>query len=146
MTASDLRSEPCSAIYPYVLLSTYRLLICPVYGFASVTDEVATHLKTRHRDIKPEHRQNLIEKIRQVQKILCNEDELRELRYQTDTIEPIPHLAPPKPDGLNVVRAAILFVVFKRHKKIVLTSINGRTQEAEDGGNFSLNALHLTTR
>jgi uncharacterized protein (DUF2225 family) len=46
ITASNLQSEPCSAIYPYVLLSIYRLLVCQVCGFASVADEVATHLKT----------------------------------------------------------------------------------------------------
>ncbi|KAI8401188.1 hypothetical protein FOFC_18057 [Fusarium oxysporum] len=80
MTASNLQSEPCSAIYPYVLLSTYRLLVCQVCAFASVADEVATHLRTRHRDIQPERRQEL---------------------YPTDTIQPIPYLAPPKPDGLK---------------------------------------------
>ena len=35
MTASNLQSEPYSAIYPYVLLSIYRLLVCQVCGFAS---------------------------------------------------------------------------------------------------------------
>jgi uncharacterized protein (DUF2225 family) len=72
MTASDIRSELCSAIYPYVLLSTYRLLVCQVCGFASVADEVATHLKTRHRDMQPEHRQDLVEKIKQIPNILRN--------------------------------------------------------------------------
>ncbi|KAH7231632.1 uncharacterized protein BKA55DRAFT_192899 [Fusarium redolens] len=33
-TASNLQSETCSAIHPYVLLSTYRLLVCQVCGFA----------------------------------------------------------------------------------------------------------------
>jgi hypothetical protein len=89
-----LRSEPCSAFYPYVL-STYRLFICYVCGFASIAHEVATHLKTRHRDIKPEHRQC------QTPNVLRNQAELRDLQYPTDTIEPIPHLTPPKPDGLK---------------------------------------------
>ncbi|EXK77216.1 hypothetical protein FOQG_18067 [Fusarium oxysporum f. sp. raphani 54005] len=101
MTASNLQSESCSAIYPYVLLSTYRLLVCQVCGFASVADEVATHLRTRHRDIQPEHRQGLVEKVNQIQNIIRNQDELRNLRYPTNTIEPIPYLAPPKPDGLK---------------------------------------------
>ncbi|KAJ0129322.1 Uncharacterized protein HZ326_27574 [Fusarium oxysporum f. sp. albedinis] len=70
MTASNLQSEPCSAIYPYVLLSTYRLLVCQVCGFASIVDEVATRLRTRHRDIQPERRQELVEKIKQIPNII----------------------------------------------------------------------------
>jgi hypothetical protein len=102
MTASNLQSEPCSAIYPYVLLSTYRLLVCQVCRFASVANEVATHLRTRHRDIQPEHRQELVDKIKQIPNILHSQDELRRcLQYPTDTIEPIPYLAPPKSDGLK---------------------------------------------
>ncbi|KAH7187961.1 hypothetical protein DER44DRAFT_852871 [Fusarium oxysporum] len=102
MTASNLQSEPCSAIYPYVLLSTYRLLVCQVCAFASVADEVATHLRTRHRDIQSERRQELVEKIKQIPNILHSRDDLRHyLQYPTDTIQPIPYLAPPKPDGLK---------------------------------------------
>ncbi|KAL9563885.1 hypothetical protein ACKAV7_011920 [Fusarium commune] len=101
MTASNLQSETCSLIYPYVLLSTYRLLVCQICGFASVTDEVATHLKTRHRAIQPEHRQGLVEKINQIPNIIRNQDELRDLQYPANTIEPIPYLAPPEPDGLK---------------------------------------------
>ncbi|EWZ78605.1 hypothetical protein FOWG_17175 [Fusarium oxysporum f. sp. lycopersici MN25] len=101
MTAANLQPEPCSAIYPYVLLSTYRLLVCQICGFASVADEVATHLRTRHRDIQPEHRQGLVEKINQITNIIRKQDELRDLQYPTNTIEPIPFLAPPKPDGLK---------------------------------------------
>ncbi|KAM5528226.1 hypothetical protein FOXYSP1_19495 [Fusarium oxysporum f. sp. phaseoli] len=101
MTASNLQSGSCSAIYPYVLLSTYRLLVCQVCGFASVADEVATHLKTRHRDIQPEHRQDLVEKINQIPNIIRNQDELRDLRYPTNTIQAIPYLAPPESGGLK---------------------------------------------
>jgi hypothetical protein len=36
MTASNLQPEPCRAIYPYVLLSIHRLLVCQVCEFASV--------------------------------------------------------------------------------------------------------------
>ncbi|KAI8416962.1 hypothetical protein FOFC_03275 [Fusarium oxysporum] len=101
MTASNLQSGSCSAIYPYVLLSTYRLLVCQVCGFASVADEVATHLKTRHRDIQPEHRQDLVEKINQIPNIIRNQDELRDLRYLTNTIQAIPYLALLKSGGLK---------------------------------------------
>jgi hypothetical protein len=102
MTASDLQSKPCSAIYPYVLLSTYRLLVCQVYAFASVADEVATHLRTRYRDIQPEHRQDLVDKIKQIPNILHSQDELyRYLQYRMDTFKPIPYLTPPKSDGLK---------------------------------------------
>ncbi|KAJ9419392.1 hypothetical protein QL093DRAFT_2362365, partial [Fusarium oxysporum] len=102
ITASNLQSEPCSAIYPYVLLSTYRLLVCQVCGFASIVDEVATHLRTRHRDIQPERRQELVEKIKQIPNILHSREDLRHyLQYPTDIIQPIPYLAPPKLDGLK---------------------------------------------
>ncbi|EXL68003.1 hypothetical protein FOPG_15909 [Fusarium oxysporum f. sp. conglutinans race 2 54008] len=100
-TASNLRSESCSAIHPYVILSTYRLLVCQVCGFASVADEVTTHLRTRHRDIQPDHRQDMVEKINQIPNIIRNQDELRDLPYPTNTIEPIPYLTPPEPDGLK---------------------------------------------
>jgi hypothetical protein len=33
--------------------------------------------------------------------ILRNHDELHDLRYPTETIKPIPHLAPPESDGLK---------------------------------------------
>jgi hypothetical protein len=51
--------------------------------------------------MQPEHRQDLVEKINQIPNILRNQDELRDLRYPTDIIKPIPYLAPPKPDGLK---------------------------------------------
>ncbi|KAG7000202.1 hypothetical protein FocnCong_v013233 [Fusarium oxysporum f. sp. conglutinans] len=100
--ASNLQSESCGAIHPYVILSTYRFLVCRVCGFASVADEVATHLRTRHRDIQPQHRQDLVEKIKQIPDIFRSRDEIRRyLQYPTDLIQPIPYLAPPEPDGLK---------------------------------------------
>jgi hypothetical protein len=100
--ASNLQSESCSAILPYVILSTYRLLVCRVCGFASVVDEVATHLRTRHRDIQPQHRQDLVENIEQMPDIFRSRDEIRRyLQYPTNLIELIPYLAPPQPDGLK---------------------------------------------
>ncbi|KAF5698067.1 hypothetical protein FMUND_15204, partial [Fusarium mundagurra] len=102
MTAASLQSEPCSAIHPYVVLSTYRLLVCQACEFASVADEVATHLRTRHRDIQPDRRQELVEKIKQIPNILHSRDDLRRyLQYPTDIIQPIPYLVPPKSDGLK---------------------------------------------
>ncbi|CZS75066.1 unnamed protein product [Fusarium graminearum] len=100
--ASNLRSESCGAIRPYAILSIYRLLVCQVCGFASVADEVATHLRTRHRDIQSQHRQDLVEKIKQMPDIFRSRDEIRHyLQYPTDLVQPIPYLAPPEPDGLK---------------------------------------------
>jgi hypothetical protein len=100
--ASNLQSESCSAIHPYVVLSTYRLLVCRVCGFASVADEVATHLRTRHRDIQPQHRQDLVEKMKQMPDVFRSRDEIRRyLQYPTDLIQSIPYLASPEPDGLK---------------------------------------------
>jgi hypothetical protein len=46
------------------------------------------HLRTRHRDIQPEHRQDLVEKIKQIPNILHSQDELRHyLQYPRDTIK-----------------------------------------------------------
>lgn len=101
MTAASLQPEP-SATRPYIVLSTYRLLVCQVCGFASVADEVAMHLRTRHRDIQPQHRQDLVEKIKQISDVFRSRDEiLRYLQYPTDLIQPIPYLALPEPDGLK---------------------------------------------
>ncbi|EXL66727.1 hypothetical protein FOPG_17120 [Fusarium oxysporum f. sp. conglutinans race 2 54008] len=101
MTASYLQPAPCSVIHPYVLLSIYRLLVYQIYRFASIADKVATLLKTRHRDIQSEQRQELVKKIKQISNIICNLDELRDLWYPTNTIKPIPYLMPPKLDGLK---------------------------------------------
>jgi hypothetical protein len=96
--ALNLQSESCGAIHPYVILSTYRLLVCQICGFASVADEVATHLRTRHRDIQPQHRQDLVEKIEQMPDVFRSRDKIRRyLQYPTDLIQPIPYLAPPEP-------------------------------------------------
>jgi hypothetical protein len=100
-TAFGLQPEPWSAIYPFVLLSTYRLIVCQECGFASVVDEVDTHLKTRHRNIKPEYRKDLVEKIRRIPNLLRNQNELHELPLPLHPIEPITYLASPKPDGLK---------------------------------------------
>jgi hypothetical protein len=54
MTAESLQSEP-SAIHPYIVLSTYRLLVCQVCRCASIAEEVATHLRTQYRDIQLQH-------------------------------------------------------------------------------------------
>ncbi|KAJ0128512.1 Uncharacterized protein HZ326_28398 [Fusarium oxysporum f. sp. albedinis] len=44
----------------------------------------------------------LVEKIKQIPNILHSQDDLRHyLQYPTDIIQPIPYLAPPKPDGLK---------------------------------------------
>jgi hypothetical protein len=76
--------------------------VCHACGFASIADEVATHLRTRHRDIQPGRRQALVEKIKQVPNIIHSRDDLHHyLQYPTDIIEPIPYLAPPKLDGLK---------------------------------------------
>ena len=53
MTAANLQPARRSAIYPFILLSTYCLLVCQICRFASVADEVATHSKTRHRYFIP---------------------------------------------------------------------------------------------
>lgn len=131
MTDCDLRSEPWSAIYPYVLLSTYRFLICQVYvclcyrwgcySFKNTTSRFKARASigpsgedSKDPDTFYAITTNYV--IYGTQLIRLNP--FRILRHKNQT-------------EWNVVRAAILFVVSKRHKNIVLTSINGWTQEAE---------------
>jgi hypothetical protein len=91
--------ELCSTIYPFVLLSAYRILVCEVCGFACVANEAGTHLKSRHRSIKKEDRKRLVATIQNVPNILREQSDIAQLQYPLPTTEPIPQLAPPMSDG-----------------------------------------------
>ena len=99
MAESDDQSGPRGPIYPFVLLSSHRILVCQVCGFTSVADEAKSHLLARHRDIASEHRQTVLESIQRIPNILRKQSDLEEWQYPDPASDPIPHLLPPKLDG-----------------------------------------------
>ncbi|KAH7199165.1 hypothetical protein BKA60DRAFT_411898, partial [Fusarium oxysporum] len=99
--SSTIESSSSDAIYPFVLLPQYKILICQVCQFGCVADEVATHLRTRHHDINAESRRKLAEIIQKLPHILQNQSQLDQLQYPPPTIEPIVCLGAPKRDGLR---------------------------------------------
>lgn len=86
---------------PFVHLPANRVVICSVCRFACVANEVATHLRTRHRDISPAKRQNIVEAVEQTHNIIRSQAELIGFQFPEPTTEPIRFLEPPKPDGLK---------------------------------------------
>lgn len=101
MTEFDDQPELQGPIYPFIPLSSYRILVCQVCGFASVADEAKSHLLARHRDLTSEHRQAVSERIQKIPNILRKQSDLKELQYPHPTSDPIPHLVPPQLDGLR---------------------------------------------
>ncbi|KAJ0129663.1 hypothetical protein HZ326_27239 [Fusarium oxysporum f. sp. albedinis] len=93
--SSTIELGTSDAIYPFILLPQYKILICQVCQFGCVADEVATHLRTRHHDINAESRRKLAEIIQKLPHILQNQSQLDQLQYPPPTIEPyIPIVRP----------------------------------------------------
>jgi hypothetical protein len=88
-------------IYPFVLLSEYRVVVCQTYQYAYLAGKTATHLSQKHANIDLEIRRRLTEEIKMIPGVLRNRTELSRLQYPPPTTEPIPCLAPPKLDVLK---------------------------------------------
>lgn len=88
-------------MFPFVYVSTYRVVICAICRFACVANEVGTHLRTRHRDISTIERQIIIKAVQQTPNIIRNQAELREFQLPSPTSEPISFLELPRSDGLK---------------------------------------------
>jgi hypothetical protein len=92
------RSNP---IYPFMLLSEYRILVCQKCQQACLAREIATHLAKKHPGIDPGTRRRLVEDTKVIPNVLQSRVELSQLQYPPPTTEPIPCLAPPKLDVLE---------------------------------------------
>jgi hypothetical protein len=77
-------------IYPFMLLSEYRILVCQKCQYACLAREVATHLAKRHPGIDPGTRRRLVEDTKMVPNVLQSRVELSQLQYPSPTTEPIP--------------------------------------------------------
>jgi hypothetical protein len=51
----------CNPIYPFILLSEYRVLVCQKYQYACLTGKVATYLATKYAGIDPGTWRRLVE-------------------------------------------------------------------------------------
>jgi hypothetical protein len=86
---------PSNPIYPFMLLSQYRILVCQKCQYACLAREVTTHLAKKHPGIDLWTRRRLVESIEVLPDVLRTRAELPQLQYPLPTNEPIPCLAPP---------------------------------------------------
>nr|XP_036574190.1 uncharacterized protein CTRU02_15864 [Colletotrichum truncatum]XP_036576213.1 uncharacterized protein CTRU02_13900 [Colletotrichum truncatum]KAF6780581.1 hypothetical protein CTRU02_15864 [Colletotrichum truncatum]KAF6782902.1 hypothetical protein CTRU02_13900 [Colletotrichum truncatum] len=89
------------AIKPFVYKPEYPVVICTTCKFAVVSNEVATHLKTRHSIISITDRAKIIHAVSSLPDIIKSQAELKSLRYPQPTDEPVPYITPPRHDGLR---------------------------------------------
>jgi hypothetical protein len=85
---------------PFVYLKTYRVLVCLKCRSGCVSDEVPTHLRSKHKDMAPATRRQVAETVNEIPGIIKNQIQLAaEFQFPPPTTPPIPELAPPQPDG-----------------------------------------------
>ncbi|KAF4458828.1 hypothetical protein FALBO_14430 [Fusarium albosuccineum] len=85
---------------PFIYLKTYRVLVCLDCRFGCVSDEVPTHLRTKHKNLAPATRRQVAETVNEIPEIIRNQIQLAtEFRFPPPTTNPIPELASPQPDG-----------------------------------------------
>ena len=86
---------------PFIYLEQYLLVICTECIFACLGDKIPTHLHTRHRDIGRERRQEIIEAVRQIPRLLRRQADLANLQVPDPEGPAIAQLAAPRTDGLG---------------------------------------------
>ena len=88
---------------PFLYLPDYSLLVCTTCQFATLGDEVPTHLRTRHRDVGLERRQQIIEAIQQMPRagLLWKQADLVNLQRPGPESTAIAQLEAPRADGLG---------------------------------------------
>ena len=72
---------PSNPIYPFMLLSEYRILVCQKCQHACLAREVATHLAKKYPEINPGARRGLVEDTRTVPNVLQSRIDLFQLQY-----------------------------------------------------------------
>ena len=86
---------------PFIYLEQYLLVVCTKCTFACLGDEIPTHLRTRHRDIGRERRQEIIEAVQQIPWLLRRQADLANLQLPDPEGRAIAQLAAPQRDGLD---------------------------------------------
>jgi hypothetical protein len=67
---------PSNPIYPFMLLSQYRILVCQKCQHACLANEVATHLAKKHPGIEPGTRRRLVDDAKVIPNVLQSRVEL----------------------------------------------------------------------
>ncbi|KAF4946561.1 hypothetical protein FGADI_11075 [Fusarium gaditjirri] len=100
------QTQSPNTIHPFVILPEYQLLVCELCGFATLPDEVNTHLRTKHKDIALECRHGLVKQFKAIPNLLQDQSKLRLPRIP---IKPISCLAAPRLDGLKCRKSGRMF-------------------------------------
>ena len=93
--------EHANKMEPFVYIDDYLLLVCTECQFACLGDEITTHLRTRHRDIGPEQRQQITKAVQQIPQLLHRQADLASLQYPKPEGPAIAQLATPQTDGFG---------------------------------------------
>ncbi|KNB04586.1 hypothetical protein FOXG_06642 [Fusarium oxysporum f. sp. lycopersici 4287] len=99
-------SQSSNPVHPFVILLEYQLIVCELCGFATLPNEVNTHLRTKHNNISLECRHRLVEQVKAIPDLLQDQSKLRLPRIP---IEAIPCLATPRLDGLKCRKCGHIF-------------------------------------
>ncbi|KAK1613538.1 hypothetical protein BDP81DRAFT_387990 [Colletotrichum phormii] len=94
---------------PFIFYEEYALAICKTCQFAVVSDELATHLRTRHRHIPPSTRSSIVKAISGIMGIRTNQASLTQLQYPDPSTAPIDHLTDPRTDGIQYHRYSYIY-------------------------------------
>ncbi|KAJ9412771.1 hypothetical protein QL093DRAFT_2629443, partial [Fusarium oxysporum] len=100
------QSQSSNLIYLFVIIPEYRLLVCELCGFATLPNEVNTHLRTKHNNIALECRHILVEQVKAIPNLLQDQSKLQLPRI---LIKPISCLAAPRLDGLKCQKCGRMF-------------------------------------
>ncbi|KAK4206214.1 hypothetical protein QBC37DRAFT_445140 [Rhypophila decipiens] len=86
---------------PFVYLPEYPFVICHTCRYACVANEVNTHLRKQHTEIKPSERSRIARLVEEIPGIIPNQAGLCGFSYPPATTEPIPFIAAPEIDGIR---------------------------------------------
>ncbi|OAQ58257.1 C2H2-type zinc-finger domain-containing protein [Pochonia chlamydosporia 170] len=89
------------AVGPFTFLQVYRTLVCRECAFAVLVNEVSSHLVKRHQEITATERRNIVRKAADLPDARRIQADLQGFCFPPPTIDCVPHLAPPKKDGLK---------------------------------------------
>ncbi|KAH7194973.1 hypothetical protein DER44DRAFT_676696, partial [Fusarium oxysporum] len=90
----------------FVIIPEYRLLVYKLCGFATLPNEVNTHLRTKHNNIALECWHRLVEQVKVIPNLIQDQSKLRLPRIP---IKPISCLAALRLDGLKCRKCGYIF-------------------------------------